>query len=589
MTVVATAGHVDHGKSTLVEALTGVDPDRWTEEKTRGLTLDLGFGQVHLAAGPLSLIDVPGHDRYLSNMLAGVGAIDGCLFAVSAVEGWRAQSEEHLAILSLLGVTRAVVVLTMVDRANDKTIAAARLEIEGRLRRSPLVEVEVVEVSVPAGIGLEGLRLALDRMVTGIPKVADHERPRLWIDRSFSIRGIGTVVTGTLIGGILRTGEQIDVAPGDGTSRIRSIEVHGNRVEAARPGCRVAVNLAALAPDVLGRGQALVHRRSWAPTAHFDASLTVLASHLAPVTRRGSFLLHTGTGSWAVGLRVLGGAEVPPGTTGVMRVHLPEPLPLVPGDRYVLRDTGRGSTVGGGEVLDIAPVLPAHLAAPDRNVDRVVREHGAIDVDRLSVLTGERRFPTAGRWVISPEALSHFHAKVVQTVTASMPQGFDLASLDEIERALVDGSLISEVEVTAGLVKIIGVNDSLTGHPWIAALAGSPFRPPAAEGQTRSELRALVRHGLVVERAGIYFHPTAFDRAAELLDSLDRAHPEGFTASQARAILETSRKYALPLLEVLDARGTTIRRGDRRRLRRPRMPAPEDARSDADLDTRNSI
>ncbi|HMJ77022.1 MAG TPA: selenocysteine-specific translation elongation factor [Iamia sp.] len=564
MRIVATAGHVDHGKSALVLALTGTDPDRWAEEKERGLTIDLGFAVAELPAGPVAFVDVPGHERFLGNMLAGVGAVDAVLLVVSAVEGWKAQSEEHLAIVELLGVAGGVVALTHADRVDAVRRDEVEQQVRSRLAGGPLAPAEVVATAVPGGAGVPELAAALDRLVRATPPAEDHGRPRLWVDRAFSIRGAGTVVTGTLTGGELEVGQTLVTAPGDRPSRIRSIQVHDQPRETVGPGHRVALNLPGLAPADLGRGVALVEPDRWHPTTTVDATLTVLASAPRPVTRRGAHLLHTGTGSWAVRLQVLGAPSVPPGGDGLVRLRLPVALPLRPGDRYVLRDTGSDATVGGGIVLDLDPLLPPSRARPDRRWERIVAEHGWIDAGRLERLTGVARPPTVGRWVASDDALAAGRADLMRELDAAGPSGLPRSALGERARALVDAGLVPEVVVGGDHVGLVASDDDDgDGHPWLDRLVADLFRPPPPDGIPPAEVAALVRRRLVVRRDGMYFHHRAVPEAVARLESLGAG---GFTVAEARTVLATTRRFALPLLAELDARGLTRRVGDLRTL-----------------------
>ncbi|HEX2849005.1 MAG TPA: selenocysteine-specific translation elongation factor [Acidimicrobiales bacterium] len=575
MHVVATAGHVDHGKSTLVLALTGIDPDRFAEEKARGLTIDLGFAWTTLASGAeLAFVDVPGHVRFLKNMLAGVGAVDACLFVVAATEGWKPQSEEHLRILELLGARHGLVALTKVGLVDDEWRELAHLDVADRVAGTFLEKAEVVEVDVPAGIGLDRLRAALDAMLATTPTAADAGRPRLWIDRSFAARGSGTVVTGTLAGGTLHVDDEMVVLPSARRVRVRGLQTHRTSLAAASPGRRLAVNITGVSHDEVGRGDVLVDSRHWAPTRMLDASLTVLASLDHDVSRRGAYAAYLGSGEHPVRLRVLGADTIPPGGDGLVRLHLPVALPLLPGDRYILRESGRGETVGGGEVLDVAPVLPAGRARPDRSVDRVVAERGWVDVDVLERLTGERRPPTLGRWVVAPAALAAATERVRGAVAGAGPLGLDVATLSERDRAVLASLPDTTLEAGRARAGAAATIDALVSHPFVAALEAAPFTPPtpAEAGVDRAELRELVRRGLVVERDGFYFAPAAIETAIAAVATLLDAHPEGVTVAQVRDALGTSRKWLLPLLAHLDANGMTRRRGDLR-IAGPRLPS----------------
>ena len=570
MHVVATAGHVDHGKSTLVEALTGTDPDRFAEEKARGLTIDLGFATTTLPSGAaLSLVDVPGHVRFIKNMLAGVGAVDACLFVVAATEGWKPQSEEHLRILELLGVRHGVVALTKVGPADDDLVDLAHLEVEERVAGTFLEGAPVVNTDAPTGVGLDNLRAALDDLLAATPTAADHGRPRLWIDRAFSARGAGTVVTGTLTGGRLHTDDELAVHPAGDPVRVRSLQNHHAERDELPPGSRCAVNLVGVAHDEVVRGHVLVRSDQWHHTTVVDASLRVLDRLDHPVSRRGAHVVYLGSGEYPVRMRILGPDALDPGTEGAVRIHLPEPLPLLPGDRFVLRESGRAETVGGGEVLDVDPTERASRARPDRSVDRVVRERGWVPVDELERLTGERREPDLDRWVVDPVVLHRTLEDLRNALADAGPRGLDLVGLGELARAAV--VLLDDAEVEAGRLVPAGVADPLADHPFVAALAASPFVPPSPDGVDRGELRELVRRGDVVEVEGIFFASSAVDAAARLAARLLVDHPEGFTVSTFREEAGNTRKHAMPLLARLDATGMTRRRGDLR-IAGPRLP-----------------
>jgi selenocysteine-specific elongation factor len=568
--VVATAGHVDHGKSTLVKALTGTDPDRFAEEKARGLTIDLGFATTTLPSGAaLSLVDVPGHVRFIKNMLAGVGAVDACLFVVAATEGWKPQSEEHLRILELLGVRHGVVALTKVGPADDDLVDLARLEVEERVAGTFLEGAPVVDTDAPTGVGLENLRAALDDLLAATPTAADHGRPRLWIDRAFSARGAGTVVTGTLTGGRLHTDDELAVHPAGSPVRVRALQNHHAERDELPPGSRCAVNLVGVAHDEVVRGHVLVRSDQWHHTTVVDASLRVLDRLDHPVSRRGAHVVYLGSGEHPVRMRILGPDALDPGTEGAVRIHLPEPLPLLPGDRFVLRESGRAETVGGGEVLDVDPTERASRARPDRSVDRVVRERGWVPVDELERLTGERREPDLDRWVVDPVVLHRTLEDLRNALADAGPRGLDLVGLGELARAAV--VLLDDAGVEAGRLVPAGVADPLADHPFVAALAASPFVPPPPDGVDRGDLRELVRRGDVVEVEGIFFASSAVDAAARLAARLLADHPEGFTVSTFREEAGNTRKHAMPLLARLDATGMTRRRGDLR-IAGPRLP-----------------
>ena len=568
MRVVATAGHVDHGKSSLVQALTGTNPDRFEEERRRGLTIDLGFAHTTLANGEgVSFIDVPGHVRFLRNMLAGVGGVDACMFVVAATEGWKPQSEEHLRILELVGLRHGLVALTKSDLVDEEWRELQEMDVRDHLAGTFLADAPIVAVSATTGDGMDDLRTALATLVATTPASLDRGRPRLWIDRVFAAKGSGTVVTGTLTGGAIAADDLLHA--GEHSVRVRSVQSHGERHDSIGPGNRVALNLVGVDHTELRRGDAIVKPAHWRPTARFDASLTVLASLDHVVSRRGAYAAYIGSGEFPVKLRVLGSQSLAPGNSGQVRLHLGTELPLLPGDRFVLRESGRDETVGGGEVLDVAPVRPASKAQPDRSVDRVIDERGWVTADDLEAMTGERREPTVGAWVVSPVAFATTQASVRARIAAADELGFDVASLDERERATV--ATLEGVAVEAGRARPVAAKDPLADHPFLAVLLAGGTAPPDPSGIDKTQLRELVRRKLVVERDGLYFHPSAIDNAARAAAELLRANPEGFTMSQFREALANTRKHAVPLATELDARGITRRR-EEVRIPGPKLP-----------------
>ena len=575
MAVIATAGHVDHGKSSLVRALTGTDPDRFEEEKRRGLTIDLGFAWTVLPSGAeVAFVDVPGHVRFLKNMLAGVGAVDACLFVVAATEGWKPQSEEHLRILEVLGVRHGIVALTKVDVLDTTSIDAAELDVTTHVEGTFLTGAPVLRVAAPeAGttIGLDALRDALDDLLVTAPAPVDRGRPRLWVDRVFTARGAGTVVTGTLAGGALAVGDAVVVGPAVRPARIRALQSLGRATPQIGPSNRVALNLSGIDRADVTRGDAVVTPGRWRPTSGFDASLHVLAAIDHAVSRRGAYALHLGSGEQPVRLRVLGDERIAPGETGLVRLHLSTPLPLLPGDRFVVRESGRDETVGGGEVLDVAPVRPASRARPDRSIDRVIAERGWIDADELEALTGERRPPTLGRWVVGPGLLGARTAELRKEVDAAGAAGLDVARLTERDRLVLD--LVDGIVVAGGRARMAGTADPLATHPFLARLEAGGAAPPGPEGVDRGELREMVRRGLVVERDGVFFAPSAIDEAARTVARLLADQPDGISIAAVREALGITRKHAVPLLAELDGRGITRRRGDLR-IAGPRLPEP---------------
>ncbi len=559
--VVATAGHVDHGKSTLVRALTGTDPDRLAEEQRRGMTIDLGFAFTTLPSGrALAFVDVPGHIRFLRTMLAGVGAVDAALLVVDAVEGWREQSEEHLRILELLGVADAVIAITKAGKVDDDQLASVSTDVGARLAASSLAGAPILVTDAIDDRGLDALRAALDSLPAGGHHATDRGRPRLWIDRAFTIRGAGTVVTGTLTGGTIALDERMALGVGGAEARVRGLQTAGIEVASVGPGQRVAVNLSGVDAAEVHRGTALVRPGQWHPVTVLDAELAVLDALDHDVARRGAHLLDVGSAEQAVQLRVLGTSAIAPGASGMVRLHLASPLPLLPGDRFVVRDAGRGETVGGGTVLDVDPQRPASRAKPTADVDRVVQEWGWISVDDLERRTGERRAADVGRWVVASDALADARARLHTRLTDAGPTGVELSSLDERERLLLDH--LQDVRVH-GTRAVHGDADPLEHEPWLAGLRRAPFNPPAVTDVDPAVVRDLLATGKAIELApGIVVAAEVPAAAARILAAVATGL-DGLTVAEVRDALRSTRRVVVPLLEHLETTGRTQRLGDR--------------------------
>ena len=570
MHVVATAGHVDHGKSTLVRALTGTDPDRLAEEKERGLTIDLGFAFTTLPSGrKISFVDVPGHIRFIKNMLAGVGGVDACVFVVAATEGWKPQSEEHLRILELLGIRHGVVALTQIGLVDDELAQLAHMDVEENTEGSFLEDAEIVAVDSVDGTGLNALREALDDMTELAPTAPNNKRPRLWIDRSFAATGAGSVVTGTLTGGRLRIDDEISLVPGTKKARIRGIQTQGETRTKIDPGHRVALNLANVEHQLLGRGIALAFDNQWHRTQKFDAELQVLPDLDHEVSRRGAFSLYIGSGEWPVRLRVLGPNRLAPGALGSVRIFLPEELPLLPGDRFVLRESGRNETVGGGQVLDVDPQLKAAEAQPDLSVERVIAERGWVRTDKLERLTGQSIEPVLGDWVAPPTVIASAEQAVRDSIEEAGPLGLDVALLDERHRLIANN--LDDIQVIEGRARRLDQEDVLINHPLVAGLEAAPFAPVQPTEPSREEIRGLVQRGVVIQSDGVLFAASSIEQAATVVAQLLQQKPSGVTVAEIRDALGTTRKFALPICAILDNTGITRRREDLR-IPGPRLP-----------------
>lgn len=564
MTVIATAGHVDHGKSSLVLALTGTDPDRWAEEKRRGMTIDLGFAHTTLPSGQVgSFIDVPGHIRFLRNMLAGVGAIKSCVLVVDAKEGWMPQTEEHFQILKLLGLKNGLVALTKLDLVDSVVEHRRRAEIAEKLFGSFLQSAAVVSVSVVSGLGLENLRLAIDQLVaekSHEQNTENTQRPRLWIDRSFSAKGSGTVVTGTLIDGKLRVGDELTIVRSGERVKVREIQQHETTLDEISGGNRCALNLSGVSHTEIVRGDALVNIEQWRPSLMFDASLTIVPTLQHRVTRRGSYSIYVGSAEVPAKIRLIGTRELKANEQGLVRIALGARIPILPGDRYILRESGRQETIGGGEILDIAPVLRVSRAKPDRSAERVIIEHEWITVRDLQILTGETRQATVGQWLTTQDQLEKTRKDLALKLTKNSGS-LEISRLQPHEQAVL--ATLPDVAIEMGRAQLRGVAPIIE-HPYVELFSQAGLTPPDAKTLDRNIVRQLVQRGLLIDSEGIVFHITAVESARKKVAEILQSHPSGFTVSQFRETLGISRKFAVPLLEALDRRAITKRSGDLR-------------------------
>jgi selenocysteine-specific elongation factor len=355
--VVGTAGHVDHGKSRLVEALTGIDPDRLKEEKEREMTIDLGFAWLTLPSGEsVGIVDVPGHRDFIENMLAGVGGIDAALFVVAADEGVMPQTREHLAILDLLGVTNGVVALTKMDLIEDEEwLELVQLDVAELLEDTVLADAAMVPVSARTGQGLRDLLAELDRLLENVPPRSNLGRPRLPVDRVFTIAGFGTVMTGTLIDGDLHVGQEVEVLPQGLKARVRGLQTHKKKIERAVPGSRVAINLTGVSKDEVRRGDVVTLPGWLKSTTLVDVRLRYLDSAPRPLRHNAPLKFFSGSAEVMARARLLDSEAIPPGGEGWVQLRLAGPVALVRGDRFIVRQPSPAVTVGGGQVIDPHP------------------------------------------------------------------------------------------------------------------------------------------------------------------------------------------------------------------------------------------
>lgn len=591
MPVFGTAGHVDHGKSTLIEALTGRDPDRWDEEKERGLTIDLGFAWMQTESGtPIAFVDVPGHERFIKNMLAGIEAIDAALFVVAADEGWMPQSEEHLAVLELLEIGNGVVVLTKSDLVDADLLELAHLEVSERLVGTLLADAPIVEVSAKTGSGLAKLTEILDDVAEIVASERQHQqRPRLWVDRSFSIAGAGTVVTGTLTGGSLSVGDELELLPAGVLARVRGLHQHEEEAKEVQAGSRCAVNLAGLDRTDVGRGMMLGRPGDWRTSDRWLVHLRPARYEDADPSERGAYHVHFGTGAWPAELRPI------PGSDGYAVLRLPEPVPVAVADRFVLREVGRRAIVAGGQVIDPSParrradistLLPALVdivrATPDERAELLVQTKGLVDVGDLSAWTsGGSPQEVVGTLAISADyrrglanrataSLARFHD--AHPLRPGMPRAqlardlnIDRTVLDELISdwpVIDDGATVASRDFTvAPGADIEEAWDRVEGTLNSAGLAVPRIRDLGLDPEV---LHVFLREARLIRiNTDFAYLPSQIEAIITAVHLLDAQ----FSVADFRDALELSRKYAVPLLEYLDASGVTSRDGDVRSVR----------------------
>jgi len=616
--VIATAGHVDHGKSSLIVRLTGIDPDRWAEEKRRGLTIDLGYAWCTLPSGrEIGFVDVPGHERFIGNMLAGVGPVRLVLFVVAADEGWKPQSEEHLQILDVLGVRGGVIAVTKRDLVDDEMLALAIEEIRERVADTGLADAPILPVSSESGEGIDALATALDAMLDGVGP-PDEARARLHIDRVFTIKGAGTVVTGTLSGDCLGVGDEVELYPAGARARIRSLQTHKQSEDRACPVSRVAANLVGVERDRLGRGDVLASPAAWRPTRVFEARLHAVGGRSRAVTARGAFKLYVGAAEVDARVRFYGTTKLEPGAEAFVRITATTPLVLDVGDRFVVREAGRRETVAGGTVLDVAPPARAGpdpvvrlaaraTASRDALPELLVEERGAIRAEDVFALTGstmdggvavaEWRVADALRTAVQTSvtgSLAAYHAEhplevgAALTLARSAVTGAlraaraptDPALADALLTDLTDRGVVARDTTTVRLMshQVVLQERSADVERLLLAIGGEREATPptvrelVAAGIGRDVIDAAAREGVVVRVSSDLVMTT--DLVARAEATVRASGAAGITVSALRESLGTSRKYAVPIMEWFDQRGVTRRDGDVRFPReRPREGA----------------
>ena len=558
MPVIATAGHVDHGKSALVRALTGIEPDRYREERERGLTLDLGFAHTTTSDGVvLDLVDVPGHVDYLRTMIAGMAEASIALLVVDAREGMREQTREHLLVIESLGVSTGVVAISRVDLVDGERLREVRDDIVARLRTSSVTWSAVVDTSATEGIGIAELSDELARAVEACAHAGNERNlmpARLFIDRSFTVAGRGTVVTGTLGAGALAIGDELIHARTGARTQVRGLQRHGNDIQMMTSGGRIAVNLTDIAVNDLARGDALIAPGSWHETDVADVAVQLVANATLGTGR--GLTAHIGSARIPVNLRPVGG------DSGIEhqwhRCRFESPLPLVPGDRCVLRRTGDGEVVGSFTVNDVHPVARPSLAQPDGTFDEQLRHHGWVTVARAAMLTGRVVEPHVAGMVAAQSVVNKTRAALLQQLVVGE---VDLATLSPVERELIQQT--KGVTVEHGRART-AQHDAALDSPLLRRLREEGLSTSAIDAADRQVLSRLVRLGAVVGHDDVYFHHEVIESLRPSLEALWSARPDGFTVAELRDALGITRKHALPLVNCLDHLGLTKRVGDHR-------------------------
>ncbi len=645
MRVIGTAGHVDHGKSALVEALTGIHPDRLKEEREREMTIDLGFAWLSLPLGEageweeVGIVDVPGHRDFIENMLAGVGGIDAALFVIAADEGVMPQTREHLAILDLLHIQGGVIALTKIDLVEDEEwLDLVESEVHSITAGTVLADAPMVRVSAKERIGLEELKAALAECLRVKPRRIDLGRPRLPVDRVFSIAGFGTVVTGTLLDGSLRLGDEVVIHPSEKKGRIRGLQSHKNKVEIAYPGSRTAINLSGVDKDEIMRGDVVTRPRDYRSTRRVDVQFNMLPGASDALRHNAWVKFFMGTAEVMARVRLLGADELPPGAQGWLQLELMHPVIAQRGDRYILRRPSPGETLGGGAVIDAHPpgrhkrfsmevfhrletlaeghaaevlhqaLVAAQLASWSEVVARsnleagqaqealaeLVKEEKIINLDQLGGAPAQAYRPND--LVISHSYWQSLVQRALQVLAdyhranplrVGMPREEFKSRMQRAVQGsaklfnLLLDSLIREkhLEETGGRLRLpqhriqFSAEQKKQVDALLAQFQRAPYTPP-----TLKECKALageeVVHALldleelVAMDAEVAFRKQDYLQMVAEIQALIRRQGS-VSVAQVRDHFQTSRRYALALLEHLDSTGVTQRQGDVRILPRP--------------------
>jgi len=617
MYVLGTAGHVDHGKSALVKALTGIDPDRLAEEKERGLTIELGFAWLRLPdEREVSIVDVPGHERFIKNMLAGVGAIDVALLIIAADEGVMPQTREHLAILGLLNVERGIVVITKKDLVDEEMLELVTLDAEESLKGSFLEGSPVIATSSVTGEGLPQLLNTISDILDSTPPRRDIGRPRLSVDRVFTMKGFGTVVTGTLIDGKLNTGQQIEILPSGQRATIRGLQTHKRKLETALPGTRVAVNLGGVTVDQLQRGMVLTSPGWLEPTRHLDVRIRAVSDLMRPVGHNKSVILHVGTCEVPGKMRLLDRDKLSPGDSGWAQMVLSSPVPVARGDLFIIRSAS--TTLGGGTVIETGAKrhrrfndgVLAHLESRSKgspedillvNLENVQPADAVAVIAQCNLAPDEARdalesllakggiirlgnderallFSADGWTSLERQALTAVRSYHTQfPLRLGMPREelrsrlkISPSNYNAVMARFVDEEVLFEegnlVRLPAHEV-VFSPEQQAEVNRLMAELAANPFAPNIGSLPGPDLLNALAdRRQIIRISDSVIFSNETYHEMLERIMTHLRTHGK-ITVAEVRDMFGTSRKFALALMEYLDDKKVTRRVGDERVLR----------------------
>ncbi|QRN82800.1 selenocysteine-specific translation elongation factor [Chloroflexota bacterium] len=624
MQVIGTAGHVDHGKSTLINRLTGINPDRLKVEQDREMSIELGFAWFELPNGEdIGIVDVPGHRDFIENMLAGIGGIDAALFVVAADEGVMPQTREHLAILDLLQIPAAVVALTKIDLVPDaEWLDLVEADLQDTLKGTALENAPIVRVSARSGEGLDALVQTLQDVLAAHPHRPDLGRPRLPIDRVFTLPGFGTVVTGTLTDGHLSVGDSLEILPEGIEGRIRGLQTHKQAEEKAQPGSRTAVNISGVSVDQIRRGDVIIHPGTYQPTTMIDVWVRLLKDASAPLKHNSEMKLFLGAAEVIARVRLLGTQELKPGEEGFLQLMLEHPVVALRQDRFILRRPSPAETIGGGQVVNPHPkrryrrfnetkleeLAQMMMGTPEEILMQSARQSGAIsqaklieiaglepgqaqaaidgllESGELIVLTGKKLLvPTAQLVQLQTDllrTLANFHEQ--NPLQFGMPRE-QLRTENKLSADLFDamvtrlaasGEIVAEnafVRLAEHTVKLTDAQQAKV-NSLMKAFDAQPYTPPSVkESQdiTGQELvTVLVQTGQLAQLGeDVLLQPAVLQEMQDAVIEIIQQNGS-VTLAELRDRFQTSRKYAVAVLEDLDARGITVRKGDGRELKK---------------------